>query len=69
MKIGTILDFQDSFKIWRKAIVVKIFLGEKNQLMYNLKSFFKGNEIKETIDASSKRLAPCNFFTHSKYLE
>lgn len=25
VKIGTILDFQDDNKIWRKAIVVKIF--------------------------------------------
>jgi hypothetical protein len=69
VKVGTILDFQDAFKIWRKAIVVKTFFGEKNQLMFGLKSFFKGNEIQETIEASSKRLAPCSFFTRSKYLE
>ncbi len=36
--------------------------------MLNLKSFFKGAEILETLEASSKRLAPLNFFTRGKYL-
>lgn len=68
VKVGTIVDFQDAFRVWRKGIVIKTSIGQKGELMLHLKSFFKGNEIQETIEAGSKRLAPCNFFTRSKYL-
>jgi len=63
-----ILDFQDAFKVWRRAIVLKTFAGKSGNLMLNIKTFFKGTEILETLEASSKRLAPLNFFTRSKYL-
>jgi hypothetical protein len=65
---GLIVDFQDVFKVWRRAIILKTTFNKERKLMVNLKSFFKGTEILETIEASSKRLAPLNFFTRSKYL-
>jgi len=69
LKAGLVVDFQDAFRVWRRAIVLKTFVGKTNKLMVSLKSFFKGSEILETVEASSKRLAPLNFFTRSKYLE
>lgn len=49
IRAGLIVDFQDAFKIWRRAIILKTFFGKNNKLMVNIKSFFKGTEILETL--------------------
>ena len=68
-RAGLIVDFQDAFKVWRRAIILSVFVGKEDKLMVKMKTFFKGTELIETIEATSKRLAPLNFFTRSKYLE
>ena len=66
---GMIIDFQDAFKVWRRAIILKIFTDKNQKRVVDVKTLFKGTEIVETVEINSKRLAPLNFFTKAKYLE
>jgi len=64
-----IVDFQDGFNMWRRAIIVKKFISNDQKFMVTLKMNIKGSDILETVEADSKRLAPARFFTKGRYLE
>ena len=68
VKPGMIVDFQDSFNMWRRAIVVKTFLNNAQKFMAILKMNIKGSDLLETVEADSKRMAPARFFTKGRYL-
>lgn len=65
LRQGLIVDFQDSGKVWRRAVVVSTAESGKVELRLNV----KGVESFEKVEVSSRRLAPFTFFTRSRYLE
>lgn len=65
LRQGLVVDFQDSGKVWRRAVVVNT--SESGKVEVRL--IVKGVESFERLEVTSRRLAPFTFFTRSRYLE
>jgi hypothetical protein len=67
--VGSVLDFQDRYHTWRRGVVVKTLLSNEQTLLLEMRIVIKGQEFLETVEASSRRLAPFTFFTRGNYLK
>lgn len=68
-RVGSVLDFQDRYHTWRRGVVVKTLLSNEQTLLLEMRIVIKGQEFLETVEASSRRLAPFTFFTRGNYLK
>ena len=46
---GLIVDFHDSFNMWRRAVVIKTFFSKDEKMMVMLKMNVKGTEMVEEV--------------------